>query len=40
MSELCERYSDDELRTVIGFVAAATAITHESTVKLTGATDG
>lgn len=40
MHELCDRYTDDELRTVIGFVEAATALTHESTVKLTGATDG
>ncbi|MFJ1766061.1 MarR family winged helix-turn-helix transcriptional regulator [Amycolatopsis sp. NPDC088138] len=38
--ELCERYSDDELRTVIGFVAAAAAITHESTVKLTDSPGG
>ncbi|SFW55388.1 MarR family winged helix-turn-helix transcriptional regulator [Amycolatopsis australiensis] len=40
MHELCERYSDDELRTVIGFIEAAAALTHESTAKLTGATDG
>jgi DNA-binding MarR family transcriptional regulator len=36
MYELCDRYTDDELRTVIGFVRAATALTHESTAKLTG----
>ena len=34
MLELCERYTDDELRTVIGFIEAATEITHESTEKL------
>ncbi|MEU5258380.1 MarR family transcriptional regulator [Amycolatopsis sp. NPDC021455] len=39
MHELCGRYSDDELRTIIGFVQAATALTHESTAKLTGATN-
>jgi DNA-binding MarR family transcriptional regulator len=38
--ELCERYSDDELRTVIGFVAAAAVITHESTVQLTDSPGG
>jgi DNA-binding MarR family transcriptional regulator len=40
MYELCDRYSDDELRTVIGFVEAATELTHESTAKLTGSADG
>ena len=39
MYELCDRYTDDELRTVIGFVRAATALTHESTVKLTESTN-
>jgi DNA-binding MarR family transcriptional regulator len=38
--ELCESHSDDELRTVIGFVAAAAAITHESTVQLTDSPGG
>jgi len=40
MYELCDRYTDDELRTVIGFVEACTSLTHESTAKLTGSTDG
>ena len=40
MYELCDRYSDAELRTVIGFIEGATALTHESTAKLTGSTDG
>ena len=40
MYELCDRYTDDELRTVIGFVEACTTLTHESTAKLTGSTDG
>jgi DNA-binding MarR family transcriptional regulator len=40
MYELCDRYTDDELRTLIGFVQAATALTHESTVKLTGSGSG
>jgi DNA-binding MarR family transcriptional regulator len=40
MHELCDRYSDAELRTVIGFIEAATVFTHESTAKLTGSTDG
>jgi DNA-binding MarR family transcriptional regulator len=39
MHELCGRYSDDELRTIVGFVEAATALTHESTAKLTGSAD-
>jgi DNA-binding MarR family transcriptional regulator len=39
MHRLCDRYSDDELRTVIGFVQAAAALTHESTAKLTASTD-
>lgn len=38
MHELCDRYTDDELRTIIGFVEAATTLTHESTEKLTAAT--
>jgi hypothetical protein len=37
MHELCDRYTDDQLRTIIGFVQAATTLTHESTAKLTGA---
>ena len=39
MHELCDRYTDDELRTLIGFIQAATALTHESTAKLTGSTN-
>lgn len=39
MHELCDRYTDDELRTLIGFVEAATALTHESTAKLTASTN-
>jgi len=39
MYELCDRHTDDELRTVIGFVQAATALTHESTAKLTESTN-
>ncbi|MFT7870414.1 MULTISPECIES: MarR family transcriptional regulator [Amycolatopsis] len=39
MHELCDRYTDDELRTIIGFVRTATALTHESTEKLTAATN-
>lgn len=39
MHELCDRYTDDELRTIIGFVQAATALTHESTAKLTESTN-
>jgi hypothetical protein len=39
MHELCERYTDEELRTIIGFVQAATALTHESTAKLTASTN-
>ncbi len=39
MHELCDRYTDDELRTIIGFVQAATALTHESTTKLTESTN-
>jgi predicted transcriptional regulator len=35
MYELCDRYTDDELRTIIGFAQAAAALTHESTAKLT-----
>lgn len=38
MYELCDRYTDDELRTIIGFVQAATALTHESTTLLTAGT--
>ncbi|MGW5740197.1 MarR family transcriptional regulator [Amycolatopsis sp. NPDC003861] len=36
MYDLCDRYTDDQLRTIIGFVRAATVLTHESTAKLTG----
>jgi len=39
MYELCDRYTDDELRTVIGFIEAATTLTHESTANLTGSTN-
>ena len=39
MHELCDRYTDGELRTIIGFVEAATALTHESTAKLTDSTN-
>ena len=39
MHELCDRYTDAELRTIIGFVEAATTLTHESTAKLTGSTN-
>jgi DNA-binding MarR family transcriptional regulator len=39
MYELCDRYTDGELRTIIGFVEAAAALTHESTAKLTGSTN-
>ena len=39
MHELCDRYTDAELRTIIGFVEAASALTHESTAKLTGSTN-
>ncbi|MFB9684605.1 MarR family transcriptional regulator [Amycolatopsis plumensis] len=39
MHELCDRYTEDELRTIIGFVRTATTLTHESTEKLTAATN-
>ncbi|MFE6609948.1 MarR family winged helix-turn-helix transcriptional regulator [Amycolatopsis sp. NPDC057786] len=32
--EVCENYTDDELETVIRFLADATAITHDSTGRL------
>ncbi|WP_033289975.1 MarR family winged helix-turn-helix transcriptional regulator [Amycolatopsis jejuensis] len=36
MHELAAEYSDEQLHTVIGFIRRAAAITHESTVRLTG----
>jgi DNA-binding MarR family transcriptional regulator len=37
---LCERYSDEQLETVIDFLAAAAVITHESTEMITGPLTG
>jgi DNA-binding MarR family transcriptional regulator len=33
---LADEYTDEQLQTVIGFIERAAAITHESTVRLTG----
>jgi DNA-binding MarR family transcriptional regulator len=38
--KLCERYTDEQLRLLIEFIADAAAITHESTAKLAGPTTG
>lgn len=39
MTELCRRYSDDQLRTIVGFITDSTDITHRSTARLTDDTE-
>ncbi|GAB3480821.1 MarR family transcriptional regulator [Amycolatopsis cihanbeyliensis] len=34
--ELCERYSDDQLRSIVEFITESAEITHQTTAKLTG----
>jgi len=38
VTKACERYSEEQLRTIIEFIGDAATITHESTAKLTGPT--